>query len=219
MDGDHARHRLQHQRSAPRANISSTDRRTTRVRHGQPERPARFRAGFSVVTSNYSAQRPATGIVNVLTSRGRTASAAPAASSIAATGSRPARSTTRPTTSKGEFTAADGLQYQRTVRRDKAHFFSNLEYIRVGARHVISWVPTRVHRRQRATTRTSSPPTVVTSRRQRRADPWRRASIIARPARPLQSLPAGLVFAESSRPARAGGGDPQNDYQWCRAWT
>ena len=102
---------------------------------------------FSVVTSNFSAQygRATGGIVNVLTKSGT--------NSFRGTGYDFYRSDKLSTNTfdnkandieKGEFTRHQlGFSIGGPIRRDKMHFFSNLEYIRVrSADTLISWVPT-----------------------------------------------------------------------------
>ena len=102
---------------------------------------------FSVVTSNFSAQygRATGGVVNVLTKSGT--------NSFRGTGYDFYRSDKLATNTfdnkaneieKGEFKRHQlGFSIGGPIRRDKMHFFSNLEYIRVrSADTVISWVPT-----------------------------------------------------------------------------
>ena len=102
---------------------------------------------FSVVTSNFSAQygRATGGIVNVLTKSGT--------NSFRGTGYDFYRSDKLATNTfdnkangieKGEFKRHQmGFSVGGPIRRDKMHFFSNLEYIRVrSADTLISWVPT-----------------------------------------------------------------------------
>ena len=99
------------------------------------------------MTSNFSAQygRATGGIVNVLTKSGT--------NSFRGTGYDFYRSDQLATNSfdnkandieKGEFKRHQlGFSIGGPIRRDKVHFFSNLEYIRVrSAETVISWVPT-----------------------------------------------------------------------------
>ena len=102
---------------------------------------------FSVVTSNFSAQygRATGGIVNVLTKSGT--------NSFRGTGYDFYRSDKLATNTfdnkangieKGEFKRHQlGFSIGGPIRRDKIHFFSNLEHIRVrSADTLISWVPT-----------------------------------------------------------------------------
>jgi Carboxypeptidase regulatory-like domain/TonB dependent receptor-like, beta-barrel/TonB-dependent Receptor Plug Domain len=180
---------------------------------------------FSVVTSNFSAQygRAGGGIVNVLTKSGT--------NSFRGTGYEFYRSDALSTNSydnkaneieKGEFTRHQmGFSIGGPIRRDKAHFFSNLEYIRVrSADTVISWVPTQQFIDNSAAATKAffaayggnvTPGSTVLTRGEV-------SSLInATGSGAFQSLPAGLpVFArvEKSLPLDAGGGDPQNDYQW-----
>ena len=180
---------------------------------------------FSVVTSNFSAQygRATGGIVNVLTKSGT--------NNFRGTGYEFYRSDGLSTNTfdnkandieKGKFTRHQmGFSIGGPIRRDKAHFFSNLEYIRVrSADTLISWVPTPQFIAASAQpTRdffaayggnVSPGGTVLT-----RGDVS--GIINATGTGPFQSLPADLpVFArvEKSLPVDAGGGDPQNDYQW-----
>jgi outer membrane receptor protein involved in Fe transport len=180
---------------------------------------------FSVVTSNFSAQygRATGGIVNVLTKSGT--------NSFRGTGYDFYRSDALATNTfdnkandieKGEFKRHQlGFSIGGPIRRDKMHFFSNLEYIRVrSADTLISWVPTPQFIAASAQpTRDffaaygGSPNvggTVLT-----RGDVS--GIINATGTGAFQSLPANLpVFArvEKSLPIDAGGGDPQNDYQW-----
>jgi outer membrane receptor protein involved in Fe transport len=180
---------------------------------------------FSVVTSNFSAQygRATGGVVNVLTKSGT--------NNFRGTGYEFYRSDALSTNTfdnkaneieKGEFTRHQmGFSIGGPIRRDKAHFFSNLEYIRVrSADTLISWVPTPQFIAASAQPtkdffaayggNVTPGSTVLT-----RGDV---SSILnATGTGPFQSLPANLpVFArvEKSLPVDAGGGDPQNDYQW-----
>jgi outer membrane receptor protein involved in Fe transport len=180
---------------------------------------------FSVVTSNFSAQygRATGGIVNVLTKSGT--------NSFRGTGYDFYRSDSLATNTfdnkandieKGEFKRHQlGFSIGGPIRRDKMHFFSNLEYIRVrSADTLISWVPTPQFIAASAQPTKDffaayggSPNvggTVLT-----RGDVS--GIINATGTGAFQSLPANLpVFArvEKSLPIDAGGGDPQNDYQW-----
>ena len=180
---------------------------------------------FSVVTSNFSAQygRATGGIVNVLTKSGT--------NNFRGTGYDFYRSDKLATNTfdnkangieKGEFTRHQlGFSVGGPIRRDKVHFFTNLEYIRVRSTDtLISWVPTP------QLIAASAQPTQgflrgLWRRRQRRrhgADPRRGLEHLnATGTGAFQSLPADLpVFArvEKSLPIDAGGGDPQDDYQW-----
>jgi outer membrane receptor protein involved in Fe transport len=180
---------------------------------------------FSVVTSNFSAQygRATGGVVNVLTKSGT--------NNFRGTGYEFYRSDALSTNTfdnkandieKGEFTRHQmGFSIGGPIKRDRAHFFSNLEYIRVrSADTVISWVPTpQFIAASAAPTRAffgayggnvTPTSTVLT-----RGDVS--GIINATGTGAFQSLPASMpVFArvEKSLPLDAGGGDPQNDYQW-----
>lgn len=179
---------------------------------------------FSVVTSNFSAQygRATGGIVNVLTKSGT--------NSFRGTGYDFYRSDKLATNTfdnkandieKGEFKRHQmGFSIGGPIRRDKMHFFSNLEYIRVrSADTLISWIPTPQFIAASAQpTRdffaayggnVSPSGTVLT-----RGDV---SAILGTGTGAFSQLPAGTpVFArvEKSLPIDAGGGDPQNDYQW-----
>lgn len=180
---------------------------------------------FSVVTSNFSAQygRAGGGIVNVLTKSGT--------NSFRGTGYEFYRSDGLSTNSydnkandieKGKFTRHQmGFSIGGPIRRDKMHFFSNLEYIRVrSADTVISWVPTPqfIGASAQATQAffaayggSVTPTSTILTRSAV-------SSLInATGSGAFQSLPADMpIFArvEKSLPLDAGGGDPQNDYQW-----
>jgi outer membrane receptor protein involved in Fe transport len=178
---------------------------------------------FSVVTSNFSAQygRATGGIVNVLTKSGT--------NNFRGTGYDFYRSDKLATNTfdnkandieKGEFKRHQmGFSIGGPIRRDKMHFFSNLEYIRVrSADTLISWVPTPQFIAASAQpTRdffaayggnVNAGSTVLT-----RGDV---SAILGAGSGAFSQLPAGTpVFArvEKSLPIDAGGGDPQNDYQ------
>ena len=180
---------------------------------------------FSVVTSNFSAQygRAGGGIVNVLTKSGT--------NNFRGTGYEFYRSDALSTNSydnkaneidKGKFTRHQmGFSIGGPIRRDKMHFFSNLEYIRVrSADTVISWVPTpqfigasaQATRDFFAAYGGNVTPTSTILTRSAVS-----GLINATGTGPFQSLPADMpIFArvEKSLPLDAGGGDPQNDYQW-----
>jgi hypothetical protein len=102
---------------------------------------------FSVVTSNFSAEygRASGGIVNVVTKSGTNA--------FRGTGYEFYRSDKLATNTfdnkangieKGEFTRHQmGFSIGGPIRRDRAHFFSNVEYIRVRSIDtLLSWIPT-----------------------------------------------------------------------------
>jgi outer membrane receptor protein involved in Fe transport len=191
---------------------------------------------FSVVTSNFSAQygRATGGIVNVLTKSGT--------NSFRGTGYDFYRTDKLATNTfdnkangieKGEFKRHQlGFSVGGPIRRDKIHFFSNLEHIRVrSADTLISWVPT---------------PQFIAASAQPTRDFFAAYGASVSPNGPVltkgdvsgiigttagctvnantaaacaafNGLPSGLpLFArvEKSLPIDAGGGDPQNDYQW-----
>jgi outer membrane receptor protein involved in Fe transport len=178
---------------------------------------------FSVVTSNFSAQygRATGGIVNVLTKSGT--------NSFRGTGYDFYRSDKLATNTfdnkangieKGEFKRHQlGFSIGGPIRRDRMHFFSNLEYIRVrSADTLISWVPTsQLIAASAQPTRdffaaygggVTPGSTVLT-----RGDV---SGILGAGTGAFSQLPAGTpVFArvEKSLPIDAGGGDPQDDYQ------
>ena len=126
---------------------------------------------FSVVTSNFSAQygRATGGVVNVLTKSGT--------NNFRGTGYEFYRSDGLSTNTfdnkaneieKGEFTRHQlGFSIGGPIKRDKMHFFSNLEYTRVrSADTVISWVPTpQFIAASNSATRPSSRRTAAASRR------------------------------------------------------
>jgi outer membrane receptor protein involved in Fe transport len=180
---------------------------------------------FSVVTSNFSAQygRATGGVVNVLTKSGT--------NNFRGTGYDFYRSDKLATNTfdnkangieKGEFTRHQmGFSVGGPIRRDKLHFFTNLEYIRVRSTDtLISWVPTpQLIAASAQPTRdffaayggnVNANSTVLT-----RAEV---SSILnATGSGAFQSLPASTpAFArvEKTLPIDAGGGDPQDDYQW-----
>ena len=180
---------------------------------------------FSVVTSNFSAQygRATGGVVNVLTKSGT--------NNFRGTGYDFYRSDKLATNTfdnkangieKGEFTRHQmGFSVGGPIRRDKLHFFTNLEYIRVRSTDtLISWVPT---------------PQLIAASAQPTRDFFAAyggnvnangpvltrgevSSILnATGSGAFQSLPASTpAFArvEKTLPIDAGGGDPQDDYQW-----
>ena len=178
---------------------------------------------FSVVTSNFSAQygRATGGVVNVATKSGT--------NFFRGTGYDFYRSDRLATNTfdnksngieKGEFTRHQmGFSIGGPVVRDKLHFFSNLEYIRVRSFDTeISWVPTpEFIDASAAPTRdffsrygsgaTINGPTLT------RGDV---SAILGSAAGAFNSLPAALpVFGQvkKSLPIDAGGGDPQDNYQ------
>jgi outer membrane receptor protein involved in Fe transport len=179
---------------------------------------------FSVVTNNFSAQygRATGGIVNVATKSGT--------NNFRGTAYEFYRDDQLATNTfdnkandieKGEFTRHQmGFSIGGPVLRDKLHFFTNLEYIRVrSADTQISWVPTQdfINASSAATraffsaygggANINGP---VLTREQVSA-------LVGTAAGAFNNLPAGLpVFGQvqKSLPIDAGGGDPQDQYQW-----
>ena len=178
---------------------------------------------FSVITNNFSAQygRATGGVVNVATKSGTNA--------FHGTGYEFFRSEALASNTvdniandiaKGKFSRHQaGFSIGGPVIRDKMHFFANLEYIRVrSADTEISWVPTpQFIGASAAPTQAffsqygkTSPTSTVLTRSQVSA-------ILGSAAGPFNSLPADLpVFArvEKSLPTDAGGGNPQDNYQF-----
>ena len=179
---------------------------------------------FSVVTGNFSAQygRASGGVVNVATKSGT--------NSFRGTGYEFYRSDKLATNTydnkaneieKGKFTRHQtGFSIGGPVRRDKMHFFSNLEYIRVRSTDTtIGWVPTpellaasapatRQFFTQYAKGGAINGP--VLSRGEV-------SSILGTGTGAFSLLPAGLpAFGQVRKeaPTDAGGGDPQDNYQW-----
>ena len=179
---------------------------------------------FSVLTSNFSAQfgRASGGVVNVATKSGT--------NNIRGTAYEFYRSDKLSANTydnnaneieKGEFTRHQmGFSIGGPIRRDKAHFFSNLEYIRVrSADTLITWVPTpeliaasgaptRAFFSQYGGGATINGPILS------RGDV---SAVVGSGAGAFNSLPAGMPAfgrVEKSLPINAGGGDPQNQYQW-----
>ena len=182
---------------------------------------------FSVVTSNFSAQygRATGGIVNVLTKSGT--------NSFRGTGYEFYRSDKLATNTfdnkaneieKGEFTRHQlGFSIGGPIRRDKVHFFTNLEYIRVrSADTLISWVPTPqfIAASAPADAGTSLPPTAAASTPT--APVLTRGDVSGiinahRHRAHSSRCPPTCRCSPASRsrcPIDAGGGDPQDDYQW-----
>jgi outer membrane receptor protein involved in Fe transport len=178
---------------------------------------------FSVVTSNFSAQygRATGGIVNVATKSGT--------NFFRGTGYDFYRSDKLSTNTfdnksngieQGEFTRHQmGFSIGGPVVRDKLHFFSNLEYIRVRSFDTqISWVPTpqfiaasapatRAFFNQYGGGATINGPTLTRGEV---------SGILGSAAGAFNSLPADLpVFGQvqKSLPIDAGGGNPQDNYQ------
>ena len=179
---------------------------------------------FSVVTSNFSAQygRATGGVVNVVTKSGTNSFRGTAyefyRSDALATNDFDNKSNG---IEKGEFTRHQtGFSIGGPLQRDRLHFFSNLEYIRVRSNDtLIGWVPT--------------PEFIAASAPATRAffDRYGQGASINGPilsraevsdilgSTPgaFNSLPAGLpVFGrvQKALPIDAGGGDPQDNYQW-----
>jgi outer membrane receptor protein involved in Fe transport len=179
---------------------------------------------FSVITNNFSAQygRATGGIVNVATKSGT--------NSFRGTAYEFYRSDKLATNTfdnksngieKGEFTRhQNGFSAGGPVVRDKMHFFSNLEYIRVRSFDTeISWVPTPQF------IAASAPATQqffaaygsgvdINGPTLSRGDV---SAILGSGSGAFSQLPAGLpVFGrvDKSLPIDAGGGDPQDNYQW-----
>jgi outer membrane receptor protein involved in Fe transport len=179
---------------------------------------------FSVITNNYSAQygRAAGGIVNVITKSGT--------NMFTGTAYEFFRSDALSTNTfdnkengveKGEFKRHQpGYSFGGPIVRDRAHFFSSLEYIGVRSNDTeISWVPTPQF------IATMSPasraffdaygqgveingPTLTRSQV---------SGIVGSGSGAFNSLPANLpVFGQvqKSLPINAGGGDPQDHYQF-----
>jgi outer membrane receptor protein involved in Fe transport len=190
---------------------------------------------FSVVTSNFSAQygRATGGVVNVLTKSG--------SNSFRGTGYDFYRSDKLATNTfankangieKGEFKRHQlGVSIGGPIRRDRIHFFSNLEHIRVrSADTLISWVPTpqfiaasaQPTRDFFAAYGNVTPGSTVLSRGDVSGILGTTAGCTVTPSAAeacaaFNALPASLpLFArvEKSLPIDAGGGDPQDDYQW-----
>ncbi len=179
---------------------------------------------FSVITNNFSAQygRATGGIVNVATKSGT--------NQFRGTGYDFYRSDKLSTNTfdnkangieKGEFTRHQmGFSVGGPVKKDKLHFFSNLEYIRVrSADTQISWVPTPQFIAASAPATRAffsayggganiNGPTLTRGQV---------SAILGSTPGAFNSLPADLpVFGQvqKSLPIDAGGGDPQDNYQW-----
>ena len=179
---------------------------------------------FSVITNNFSAQygRATGGIVNVATKSGT--------NQFRGTGYEFYRADELAANTfqnnslgieKGDFSRHQmGFSIGGPIVRDKLHFFTNLEYIRVrSADTLISWVPTQEF------INASGPATrsffqaygqgvningPVLTRQQVSA-------IVGSSSGAFSQLPADLpIFgrSEKSLPIDAGGGDPQDQYQW-----
>jgi outer membrane receptor protein involved in Fe transport len=178
---------------------------------------------FSVVTGNFSAQygRASGGVVNVVTKTGT--------NSFRGTGYEFYRDDKLATNTfdnkaneieKGEFTRHQmGFSVGGPVRRDRVHFFTNLEYIRVRSTDTtIGWVPTpellaasapatRAFFNTFGTTSINGP--ILTR--------GEVSGILGAGTGAFSALPAGLpAFGQVRKvaPVDAGGGDPQDNYQW-----
>ena len=179
---------------------------------------------FSVITNNFSAQygRATGGIVNAITKSG----ANNFAGSVYEYFRNDALATNTPDNranniEKGKFTRHQpGYSIGGPVVRDKLFFFSGFEYIRVRSIDTeLSWIPTpELLAATAAATRnffntygqgaTINGPTLT------RADV---SAIVGTGAGAFNSLPANLpVFGRvaKSLPIDAGGGDPQDNYQF-----
>jgi outer membrane receptor protein involved in Fe transport len=179
---------------------------------------------FSVITSNFSAQygRASGGVVNVSTMSGTNAFRGTAYEFYRSDKmSANTFDNNANGIDKGEFTRHQlGFSIGGPIKRDKMHFFSNLENIRVRSTDtLISWVPTpefiaasgagtRNFFSQYGSGVTINGP--ILSRSQV-------SDIVGSAAGPFNSLPANTpVFGrvDKSLPIDAGGGDPQDQYQW-----
>ena len=179
---------------------------------------------FSVVSNNYSAQygRAAGGIINVATKAGTNQFRGTAydfyRSDTLSTNSQDNRANDIP---KGKFNRHQmGYSLGGPIVRNKIQFFSSLEYIRVRSSDaLISWVPTpqflaasspvtRAYFNQYAKGGAINGPVLTRGQI---------ASIVGSGAGAFNSLPADLpVFGQVRKelPTDAGGGDPQNHYQF-----
>lgn len=181
---------------------------------------------FSVITSNFSAQygRASGGVVNVATKSGTNAFRGTAydfyRDDKLATNSfdNKARGI-----EKGKFDRHQvGFSIGGPIRRDKLHFFSNVEYIRVRSTDtLIGWIPTpeligasapatRAFFSQYGAGTTINGP--ILTRGEVTALLGGTASTGA-----FNALPAGMPAfgqVQKSLPIDAGGGSPQDDYQW-----
>ena len=179
---------------------------------------------FSVVTSNFSAQygRASGGVVNVATMSG-TNSFRGTAYEFYRSDKYAANTYDNKANEleKGEFTRHQlGFSIGGPIKRDRAHFFTNLENIRVrSADTLITWVPTpEFIAASAADTRgffsafgagaTINGPILT------RGDV---SAIVGSGSGAFSALPANMpVFGrvDKSLPINAGGGDPQDQYQW-----
>jgi hypothetical protein len=179
---------------------------------------------FSVITNNFSAQygRATGGVVNVATKSGT--------NQFRGTAYEFLRNDTLSTITvdnrandieKGEFTRHQtGFSIGGPIKRDRLHFFSNLEYIRVrSADTEISWVPTAqfLAASSSATQAFFNRYGKLSATAGQTLSRGQVAAIVGTGAGAFNSLPADLpVFAriEKSLPIDAGGGDPQDNCQW-----
>jgi len=178
---------------------------------------------FSVITANFSAQygRATGGIVNVATKTGTNQFRGTAYDFFRSDKlSNNTVDNVANGIAKGIFTRHQmGFSIGGPIVENKAHFFSNLEYIRVrSADTAIAWVPTpeflaasspatRAFFAKYGTAAINGP--ILT-----RADV---SAIIGTTGGAFSSLAGSLpVFGrvQKSLPTDAGGGDPQDNYQW-----
>lgn len=177
---------------------------------------------FSVITSNFSAQygRASGGIVNVATKSGTNQFRGTAYEFFR----NQALANNTPDNiandiEKGKFNRSQmGYSIGGPIKKDKLHFFSSLEYIRVRSTDTqISWVPTPQFIGASAPATQSffskygavTPTSEVLTREQV-------SSLVGTAPGAFNSLPANMpVFAKvkKSLPNDAGGGDPQDNYQ------
>jgi len=178
---------------------------------------------FSVITSNFSAQygRASGGVVNVVTKSGSNQFRGTAYEFFR--NEKLANNTPDNIANdiaKGKFSRSQmGYSLGGPVKKDKLHFFSSLEYIRVrSADTQISWVPTAAFIGASAAATQAffdayGKGATATDEVLTRGDV---SALIGSAAGPFNSLPAGMpVFAKvkKSLPTDAGGGDPQDNYQ------
>jgi outer membrane receptor protein involved in Fe transport len=180
---------------------------------------------FSVVTSNFSAQygRATGGVVNVATKSGTNVFRGTAyeffRSDKLATNTYDNKSND---IEKGKFTRhQSGFSIGGPVVKDKLHFFSNLEYIRVRSTDtLIGWVPTP------ELLAMSAKPTQDFFAKYGALDGTSSGTLTRSQVTALlgnnnpgafNSLPADMPAFQQIRkslPIDAGGGDPQDNYQW-----
>ena len=179
---------------------------------------------FSVVTSNFSAQygRATGGVVNVVTKSGTNMFRGTGYDFYRSNGLSENTVTNKANDiDQGKFTRHQvGYSFGGPIVKDKVHFFSSLEYIRVrSADTQISWVPTSQllaasgAPTQAFFTKYGAGATIngpILTRDQVSA-------IIGTGTGPFSQLPGSTpVFGQvrKSLPADAGGGNPQDDYQF-----